>query len=88
MNDSENVQEQRSKIKSMIERHKIVENLVQRQGMPRHDVVENMVHQNNLSELRRLVDKLDPQAIANILETYTMTIRLRIFFGKWASHRW
>lgn len=69
MSDLENVQDQRIKVKAMIERHKLVENLVHRQGMPRHDVVESMVHQNNLSELRRFLEKLDSQAIASILES-------------------
>jgi magnesium transporter len=53
----------------MIERHKLVENLVHRQDMQRHDVVENMVHQNNLSELQRLLDKLEPHEVANVIES-------------------
>jgi len=69
MSDLESVQDQRIKVKGMIERHKLVENLVHRQGMPRHDVVESMVHQNNLSELRRFLEKLDSEAIASILES-------------------
>lgn len=69
MSDLESVQDQRIKVKAMIERHKLVENLVHRQGMPRHDVVESMVHQNNLSELRRFLEKLDSEAIASILES-------------------
>ena len=69
MSDLESVQDHRSKVKSMIDRHKLVEDLVHRQGMQRHDLVEGMVHQNNLSELGRLLDKLDSQDIASILET-------------------
>jgi magnesium transporter len=69
MSDIESVQDQRIKVKAMIERHKLVENLVHRQGMPRQDVVESMVHQNNLSELRRFLEKLDSDAIASILES-------------------
>ena len=69
MSDLESIQDYRNKVTDMIERHKLVEDLVRRQDMQRHDLVEGMVHQNNLSELRRLLDKLDTLAIANILET-------------------
>lgn len=69
MSELESIQESRAKVKGMIDRHKLVEDLVHRQDMQRHDLVEGMVHQNNLSELRRLLDKLDTQAIASILES-------------------
>lgn len=69
MSDIESLQDQRQKVKAMIERHKLVENLVHRQGMPRQDIVESMVQQNNFSELRRFLEKLDFEAIANILES-------------------
>ena len=69
MSDLESIQDYRNKVTDMIERHKLVEDLVRRQDMQRHDLVEGMVHQNNLSELRRLLDKLDTLAIAKILET-------------------
>ncbi len=69
MSELESIQESRAKVKGMIERHKLVEDLVHRQDMQRHDLVEGMVHQNNLSELRRLLDKLETQAIASILES-------------------
>jgi magnesium transporter len=69
MSELESIQESRAKVKGMIERHKLVEDLVRRQDMQRHDLVEGMVHQNNLSELRRLLEKLESQAIASILES-------------------
>ncbi len=69
MRDLESIQDYQNKVTAMIERHKLVEDLVHRQDMQRHDLVEGMVHQNNLSELKRLLDKLDTNAIANILET-------------------
>jgi magnesium transporter len=47
----------------------LVEDLVHRQDMQRHELVEGVVHQNNLSELQRLLQKLDSQAIASILES-------------------
>lgn len=69
MSDLESIQDYRTKVTDMIERHKLVEDLVRRQDMQRHDLVEDMVHQNNLSELKRLLDKLDTKEIANLLET-------------------
>jgi len=69
MNNLESIQDHRSIVKNMIERHKLVENLVHRQDMQRHDIVENIVHQNNHSELRRLLNKLEPQEVANVIES-------------------
>jgi len=69
MNKLESIQDHRSILKNMIERHKLVENLVHRQDTLRHDIVENIVHQNNHSELRRLLDKLEPQAVADVIES-------------------
>ena len=69
MNKLESIQDHRSILKNMIERHKLVENLVHRQDTLHHDIVENIVHQNNHSELRRLLDKLEPQAVADVIES-------------------
>jgi len=69
MSELESIQESRAKVKGMIEKHKLVEDLVHRQDMQRHDLVEELVHQNNLSELSRLLAKLETQAIASILES-------------------
>jgi magnesium transporter len=69
MNKLESIQDHRSILKNMIERHKLVENLVHRQDTLRHDIVENIVHQNNHSELRLLLDKLESQEVANVIES-------------------
>jgi magnesium transporter len=69
MSELDSVQDYRARVKGMIERHKLVEDLVHRQDMQRHELVEGMVHQNNLSELSRLLQQLDSQSIASILET-------------------
>jgi magnesium transporter len=59
------------KVTSLLQKHKLVENLVHRQNMPRHDLVENLVHKQNLVELQRLLDHLDNLRIARILEALT-----------------
>jgi magnesium transporter len=69
MSDLDNVHDYRARVKSMIERHKLVEDLVHRQDMQKHELVEGVLHQNNLSELSRLLQQLDSQSIASILET-------------------
>lgn len=69
MSELESIQEAIAKVKGMIERHKLVEDLVRRQDMHRHDLVEDMVHQNNLSELSRYLEKLNAQTVANVLES-------------------
>ena len=69
MNDLESIKDHRSIVKNMIERHKLIDNLVHRQDMQRHDIVENLVHQNNHSELRLLLDKLESQEVANVIES-------------------
>lgn len=71
MSELESILDSRAKVKGMIERHKLVEDLVHRQDMQRHELVEGVVHRNNLSELQRLLQKLDSQAIASILESLT-----------------
>jgi len=68
MSDLDSIQDYRTRIKGMIERHKLVEDLVHRQDMQRHELVEGVLHQNNLSELSRLLLSLDSQSIASILE--------------------
>lgn len=56
------------KVTGLLQKHKLVEDLVHRQNMPRHDLVENLVHKQNLVELQRLLEQLDNQRIARILE--------------------
>jgi magnesium transporter len=69
MSEIEIIQDHRAKVKGMIERHKLVEDLVHRQDMQRHDLVESMVHESNLSELRRFLDKIDSSTLARLLDS-------------------
>jgi magnesium transporter len=68
MIDLESVQDHFATVKDLLNRQKLVENLVHRQEMPRHDLVESLVHKQNLVELERLLDKLSTTVIARILE--------------------
>ncbi len=68
MNDSEDIQEHLADVKSLLARHKLVADLVHRQDMPRHDLVEILVHKQNRVEFQRLLEQLEFQPIARILE--------------------
>ncbi len=70
MSDQDQLPEHISKIKSMLSRHKLVEDLVHRQEMQKHDLVENLVHKNNLAELQRILVNLSAEVIARILESF------------------
>ena len=67
MRDREDIQDYLSDVRSLLVRHKLVEDLVHRQDMPHHDLVETLVHKQNMVELQRLLDQLDSQLIARIL---------------------
>lgn len=79
MIDLENVQDHFATVKDLLNRQKLVENLVHRQEMPRHDLVESLVHKQNLVELERLLDKLSTTVIARILEALSEDERQTIW---------
>jgi magnesium transporter len=60
----------------LLSRHRLVENLVNRQEMPRHKLVENLVHRQNLGELGQLLNRVDAVDVARILEALSPEDRL------------
>jgi len=68
MSEFEEIQTSQAKVNEMIERHKLVEDLVRKQEMIRHDLVQEMVHNNNLSELQHTLEKEDVQVVAQVLD--------------------
>jgi magnesium transporter len=67
---AENLLEQHlAEVQLLLSRHRRVEDLVHRQEMPRQDLVEEVVHRQHLVELQRLLERLDDEYIARILET-------------------
>ena len=76
---TESVQEALDQVRELLQKHRIVENLVHEQQMPRHDLVESLVHKQNLSELQRRLDKLHPADVAYILEALPLEERLVIW---------
>ncbi|MDP1956741.1 MAG: magnesium/cobalt transporter CorA [Rhodocyclaceae bacterium] len=65
-----------SEVQRLLSRHRLVENLVDRQEMPRHDLVDNIVHKQNLGELGHLLNRLDAVDTARILEALSPEDRL------------
>jgi len=57
-----------TEVQRLLARHRLVENLVNRQQSPKHKLVENIVHKQNLGELAALFRRLDPVDTARILE--------------------
>jgi len=54
-------------VQDLLNKHRIVENMVHKQAMPRHDLVETMVQKQHLVELSSLLARLNPDKIAEIL---------------------
>ncbi|MBI5921717.1 MAG: magnesium transporter CorA [Betaproteobacteria bacterium] len=65
-----------NEVQHLLSRHRLVENLVNRQEMPKHGLVENIVHKKNLAELNKLLAGLDPVDVARILEALSPEDRL------------
>jgi magnesium transporter len=65
-----------NEVQHLLSRHRLVENLVNRQEMPKHGLVENIVHKKNLAELNKLLASLDAADVARILEALSPEDRL------------
>ncbi len=63
----------------LLNKHKLVEELVHRQDMPRHDLVETLVHKQNLTELHHKLDQMHPADVAYILEALPREQRLVVW---------
>ncbi len=66
-------------VRELLAKHKLVEELVQRQEMPRHELVENMVHKQHLVGLRSLLERIPLEEIAAIIETLEPEDRLLVW---------
>lgn len=76
---TQGVQEALDQVRSLLQRHRLVENMVHKQDMPRHELVESLVHKQNLAELRNRLDKLHPADVAFILEALPLDERLQVW---------
>lgn len=62
-------------INTLLDKHKLVEGLVDKQDMPKQKLIKNLVHKQNLSNLRKLLNDLHPADIADILESIPIDTR-------------
>ena len=76
---TESVQEALEQVRTLLQKHRIVENMVHKQDMPRHELVESLVHKQNLAELQNKLDKLHPADVAYILEALPLEERLIVW---------
>ncbi len=63
-------------VQRLLSRRRLVENLVSRQEMPRHSLVEAVAHKEDQGKLARLLDRLEPEETARILEALPAEDRL------------
>lgn len=64
---------------TLLDKHKLIEDLVHRQDMHNHDLVESLVHKQNLQELQKKLDQLHPADVAAILEALPLEQRLDVW---------
>lgn len=75
----ESLQESLQQVIALLNKHRLVEELVHKQDMPRHDLVESLVHKQNLAELQKKLDELHPADVAYILESLPLEQRLEVW---------
>jgi magnesium transporter len=75
----ENVQESLQQVIALLNKHRLVEDLVHKQDMPRHQLIELLVHKQNLAELQKKLDSLHPADVAYILESLPLDQRLIVW---------
>src|SRR5262245_45230502 len=74
-----NVRETLQDIASLLERHRVLESLAQRQDTPNRDLVESLQRRQNVVDTQRRVRSLHPADLAFILEALPTDDRLVIW---------
>src|SRR3989338_3005253 len=75
----ESLQESLQQVIHLLNKHKLVEDLVHKQDMPRHALVESLVHKQNMAELKKKLEVLHPADVAYILESLPLDQRLIVW---------
>lgn len=75
----ESLEQTLAQVQALLDKQRLVETLVQRQGGPRQELVENLVHKQNLAELQKKLDALHPADVAYLLEVLPQDERLRLW---------
>ena len=75
----ERLQDRLEQVVQLLERHKLVDTLLDRSGGIREDLVDNLVHRQNQAELQRKLSELHPADVAYILESLPLDERLTVW---------
>lgn len=59
---------EKQQLLNFIKKHRLVEEFVHKQDMPHHDLVESLVRKQNLVKLQSMLNQVEPQIVAQILE--------------------
>ena len=66
-------------ILELLDKQRLVENLVSRQPMPQHDLVQSLVARQHRTELQNRLARLHPADIAYVLESLPVEDRLQVW---------
>ncbi len=77
----------REAIISLLQKHKLLEGLVQKQDTPRRDLMEALVRKQNLTRIQQLLNHLPSDEVAQILETLTPQDQLFIWDQIWDENK-
>lgn len=75
----ESLQESLQQVIHLLNKQRLVEDLVHKQDMPKHALVESLVHKQNLALLQMKLDDLHPADVAYILEALPIEQRLQVW---------
>ncbi len=75
----ESLQQSLQQVIHLLNKHRLVEELVHKQDMPKQSLVEMLVHKQNLAELQKKLDELHPADVAYILEALPIEQRLQVW---------
>jgi magnesium transporter len=78
-NQKENLTKLLDEVNNLLDKSKIVENLVDKQDMPKQKIIKNLVHKQNLSKLRKMLNSIHPADVAYILEALPLDERLVVW---------
>jgi len=77
--NKENLSKLLQDVNELLEKNKIVEDLVDKQEMPKQKLIKNLVQKQNLSSLGKLLNSLHPADVAFILESLPLNDRLIVW---------
>lgn len=75
----ESLSESLQQVISLLEKHRLIENMVHNQEMSNHELIESLVHKQNLIELQKKLELLHPADVAYILEALPLEQRLDVW---------